>query len=149
MGIFSSIMDKLRHGPLSGFGRDKHAEAKPGTQQTQYQQPSTAQQSSSTAQPGAQPTAQPQAANAPIDIEAVMQGYAKSHGGGGNWRESIVDLLKMLDLDSSLNARKELAQELGVNAGAHGSAEQNIALHKAVMRKIAENGGKVPQSLRD
>ena len=49
-------------------------------------------------------------------------------------------VLKMLDLDSSLEARKELAQELGVNAGAHGSAEQNIALHKAVMRKLAENG---------
>jgi hypothetical protein len=145
MGIFSSIMEKLRHGPLSGFGHDKHAEAKPGTQQTQYQQPSNTQQGSTPAQP----TAQPQGANQPIDIEAVMQGYAKSHGGGGNWRESIVDLLKMLDLDSSLNARKELAQELGVNAGAHGSAEQNIALHKAVMRKIAENGGKVPQSLRD
>jgi hypothetical protein len=55
----------------------------------------------------------------------------------------------MLDIDSSLEARKELARELGVNAGAHGSAEQNIALHKAVMRKVAENGGKVPQSLRD
>jgi hypothetical protein len=145
MGIFSSIMDKLRSGPLSGFGRDKHAEAKPGAQQTQYQPSTTTQQSSTTAQP----QAQPQAANQPIDIEAVMQGYAKAKGGGGNWRESIVDLLKMLDLDSSLDARKELARELGVNAGAHGSAEQNIALHKAVMRKIAENGGKVPQSLRD
>jgi hypothetical protein len=148
MGIFSSIMEKLRHGPLSGFNRDKHAEAKPGTQQTQYQ-PSSPQQTSASAQPTSQqPTAQPQAMQ-PIDLEAVMQGYAKSHGGGGNWRESIVDLLKMLDLDSSLEARKELAKELGVNAGAHGSAEQNIALHKAVMRKISENGGKVPQSLRD
>ena len=143
MGIFSSIMEKLRHGPLSGFGRDKHAEAKAGTQQTQYQ-PSSTQQSGTTAQPQAQPQSMQ-----PIDLEAVMQGYAKSHGGGGNWRESIVDLLKMLDLDSSLNARKELAQELGVNAGAHGSAEQNIALHKAVMRKLAENGGKVPDSMRD
>ncbi|HEX5129395.1 MAG TPA: DUF3597 domain-containing protein [Usitatibacter sp.] len=149
MGIFSSIMDKLRHGPLSGFGRDKPAETKPGMQQTQYQ-PSSPQQTSTPVQPTAQPQAAPQPqAMQPIDLEAVMQGYAKSHGGGGNWRESIVDLLKMLDLDSSLEARKELARELGVNAGAHGSAEQNIALHKAVMRKIAENGGKVPQSLRD
>ena len=63
--------------------------------------------------------------------------------------DSIVDLLKLLDLDSSLDARKELAAELSVNAGAHGSAEQNIALHKAVMRKLAENGGKVPDSLKD
>ena len=137
MGIFSSIMEKLRH-PLGG----KHAEA-PHTQQTQYQ-PSTQQQGTGTT---ASPPPVPQ--QAPIDLEAVMQGYAKSHGGGGNWRESIVDLLKMLDIDSSLEARKQLATELGVNAGPAGSAEQNIALHKAVMRKVAENGGKVPQSLRD
>ena len=59
-----------------------------------------------------------------------------------------MDLLKLLDLDSSLNARKELARELDVKAGAHGSAEQNIALHKAVMRKVEENGGKVPESMK-
>jgi hypothetical protein len=74
---------------------------------------------------------------------------ASKKGGGGNYKESIVDLLKLLDLDSSLEDRKELAAELGVNAGAHGSAEQNIALHKAVMRKVAENGGKVPDSMKD
>ena len=72
MGIFSSIMDKLRSGPLGGFGRDKQAEAKPGTQQTQYQPTSTQQGTA------AQPQSQPQAANQPIDIEAVMQGYAKA-----------------------------------------------------------------------
>ena len=141
MGIFSSIMEKLRN-PLGG--RDKQAEAR--TQQTQFQ-PGTQQQGTAAPRPAQAPApAQPQQ---PIDIEAVMEGYAKAKGGGGNWRTSIVDLLKMLDIDSSLDARKELAQELGVNAGAHGSAEQNIALHKAVMRKVAENGGKVPQSLRD
>ena len=134
MGIFSSIMEKLRHGPLSGFDRQKQAETKAPPQQSQYQPSSP--QAGTASQP------QPQAQAQPIDMEAVMQGYAKSHGGGGNWRESIVDLLKMLGIDSSLEARKELANELGVNAGAHGSAEQNIALHKAVMRKIAENGGK-------
>ena len=138
MGIFSSIMEKLRRGPLGDRGQ-KQAEA-PRTQQTQYQ-PSATQHSST--------PAQPQPATQVVDIEAVMEGYAKQKGGGGNWRTSIVDLLKMLDIDSSLEARKELAKELGVNAGAHGSAEQNIALHKAVMRKVAENGGKVPASLRD
>ena len=56
---------------------------------------------------------------------------------------------KLLDLDSSLAERKELAQELGVHAGEDGSAEQNIALHKAVMQKLAENGGIVPASMRD
>jgi len=73
---------------------------------------------------------------------------AEQKKGGGNYRTSIVDLLKLLDLDSSLNARKELAQELNVHAGADGTAEQNIALHKAVMQKLAENGGKVPDSLK-
>jgi hypothetical protein len=70
-------------------------------------------------------------------------------GGGGNYRESIIDLLKLLDLDSSLAARKQLATELNVRAGDDGSAEQNIALYQAVMRKLAENGGKVPDSLRN
>ena len=133
MGIFSSILEKLRH-PLGG--------PKPTTQQTQYQPPG---QQAGTARPGQAPAAP----GAPIDMEAVMAGYAKSHGGGGNWRESIVDLLKMLDLDSDLESRKELAKELNVIAGAHGSAEQNIALHKAVLQKLKENGGKVPDSLKD
>ena len=70
-------------------------------------------------------------------------------GGGGNYQTSIVDLLKLLDLDSSLDARRELGSELGVHAGDDGTAEQNIALHKAVMAKLAENGGVVPASLRD
>jgi hypothetical protein len=128
MGFFSRIMDKLR-------GQSAPA---PGTQQQQYA-------------PG-QAAGQQGAAQAPlqnVDVDAVLASMAKQKGGGGNYRESIVDLLKLLDLDSSLDARKELAQELGVNAGAHGSAEQNIALQKAVMRKLAENGGKVPDSLKD
>jgi hypothetical protein len=85
----------------------------------------------------------------PVDVEQILESMASAKGGGGNWRTSIVDLLKLLDLDSSLDARKELASELGVNAGAHGSAEQNTALSKAVWKKLAENGGQVPASLRD
>lgn len=73
---------------------------------------------------------------------------AAAKGGGGNYQRSIVDLLKLLDLDSSLDARKELANELNVHAGADGSAEENIALHKAVMDKLAANGGIVPDDLR-
>jgi hypothetical protein len=84
-----------------------------------------------------------------IDIAAVLKDIAAKKGGGGDYKNSIVDLLKLLDLDSSLSARKELAAELGVHAGPHGSAEQNIALHKAVLKKLAENGGKVPDSLKD
>lgn len=85
----------------------------------------------------------------PVDVDQILSQMAEMKGGGGNWRTSIVDLLKLLDLDSSLDARRNLAEELGVHAGAHGSAEQNIALSKAVWRKLAENGGQVPASLRD
>ena len=132
MGIFSAILDKLR-GHAHPTPQRQAPQASP--QQTQYQQPST--------QQGGQQSIQN------VDIDKVLKDLAAKKGGGGNYRESIVDLLKLLDLDSSLDARKELAKELGVNAGAHGSAEQNIALHKAVMRKVAENGGKVPDSMKD
>ena len=134
MGIFSSIWNKITgHKP-------KAAPAAPPT-------PSA----------GATPAAPPipgvptgvGTTLPPVDVEAVLSDLAASKGGGGNWRTSIVDLLKLLDLDSSLAARKELAEELNVHAGEHGSAEQNIALSKAVWQKLAENGGQVPASLRD
>ena len=128
MGIFSAILDKLRHHGSSST---------PASTQAQAQTP---------AQPGLQGSSQSSIQN--VDIEAVLSQLASKKGGGGNYRESIVDLLKLLDLDSSLDARKELAQELNVHAGNHGSAEQNIALHKAVMAKVAENGGKVPDSMK-
>ena len=138
MGLFSAIMDKLRGHGRSSAGQQPGSQAgtAPG-QQNQYSNTAGTQQGSP--QPGAQA----------VDVEAVLTQMAAQKGGGGNWRTSIVDLLKLLDLDSSLDARKELARELNVHAGEHGSAEQNIALHKAVMRKVAENGGKVPDSLRD
>jgi hypothetical protein len=85
---------------------------------------------------------------ASVDVGAVLSQMASQKGGGGNYESSIVDLLKLLDLDSSLNVRKELANELNLHVGADGSAEENIALHHAVMQKLAENGGKVPDSLK-
>jgi hypothetical protein len=139
MGIFSNIMEKLRNGPLGGRNKDKDSNPFGNVQ-------GGSSSTASTSMPHMAPQGGPATV---VDMEAVMAAYAKQKGGGGNWKTSIVDLLKMLDIDSSLDARKELAKELNVNAGAHGSAEQNIALHKAVMRKIAENGGKVPDSLRD
>ena len=127
MGIFSSIWDRIRG----------HRKA---------ETPRAAPQPSPTPTAAPTPTALP-----PVDVEAVLQSMAEMKGeeAAGNWRTSIVDLLKLLGLDSSLEARKQLAEELGVNAGPHGSAEQNIALSKAVWRKLAENGGLVPDSLRD
>ena len=102
---------------------------------------------SPTAAPAVAPAVAPAA---PVDVQQILEEMAaKRPGGGGNWKVSIVDLLTLLGLDSSLAARKELAEELNVHAGAHGSAEQNIALYKAVMRQLQANGGKVPASLMD
>jgi len=100
------------------------------------------------AQSPATPAAPAPAPSVQVDVGAVLSEMANLKGGGGNYQTSIVDLLKLLDLDSSLDARNQLGQELGVHAGEDGSAEQNIALHKAVMAKLAENGGLVPDSLR-
>jgi len=91
-------------------------------------------------------TAKPAPA-APVDVEANLTEMAQ--GKSLNWRTSIVDLMKLLDIDSSLSNRKELAQELGYTGALDGSAEMNIWLHKATMRKLAENGGKVPAELTD
>ena len=129
MGILSSIFDKLR-------GRSSSQQQTSGAQSTHTAS------SQASGHAGQQPMLQN------VDVDKVLADMASKKGGGGNYRESIVDLLKLLDLDSSLNARKELAKELNVNAGAHGSAEQNIALHQAVMRKVAENGGKVPETMK-
>lgn len=134
MSIFGKIMDKILGRSPAAAAPAAHPTAAPA--------------------PGVAPIGRPAVAAAPaaaaVDVEAVLSQMASNApGGGGNWRTSIVDLLKLLDIDNSLADRKELAAELGVHAGEHGSAEQNIALHKAVMAKLAANGGKVPASLQD
>lgn len=130
MGLFSKIVDKIFH-------HDRVAPATPvGAAPARQPAPSAPVEASA-----------PAATPAPVDVEAVLTAMAEIDGGGGNWRTSIVDLLKLLKLDSSLDARKDLALELNVHAGEAGSAEQNIALHKAVMKKLADNGGQVPASL--
>lgn len=133
MSIFGSIMDKIFH-------HDSPAAATPAA-------------SAPAAAPAAAPAVTPAPAAAaapaaPVDVGAVLAEMASAKDGGGNYQSSIVDLLKLLDLDSSLSARKALADELGVHVGADGSAEENIALHKAVMDKLAANGGVVPDTLR-
>jgi hypothetical protein len=84
-----------------------------------------------------------------VDVEAVLNDLARSNPQKLNWRTSIVDLLKLLDLDSSLAARKELAQELHYTGDLGDSGSMNIWLHKQVMNKLAANGGKVPADLKD
>lgn len=133
MSIFGNILSKI-------FG---HGEAAKPAAIPAAAKPTVAPPTAAAPKPAAQAPAQP------VDVEAVLTQIAKAKGRPSNWQTSIVDLLTLLDLDSSLSARKELGQELGVHAGSDGSAEQNIALHKAVMKKLAENGGKVPASMRD
>ena len=83
------------------------------------------------------------------EVEAMIQKKADETGRDDyNWKQSIVDLMKLLDLDSSLTARKQLAQELGYTGALDGSAEMNIWLHKQVMAKLMASGGTVPDDLK-
>jgi hypothetical protein len=138
MSIFGKIKDAI-------FGR-KTADAG-----TRPQAPSQGGQAGGTTTgtvatapaPTTQPTAQ-------VDVEQVLKDIAASKGNPDlNYKTSIVDLLKLLGIDSSLENRKELATELGYAGALDGSAEMNIWLHKAVMRELAKNGGKVPASMTD
>ncbi len=84
-----------------------------------------------------------------FDVIANLEEIDANDGRNLNWRTSIVDLMKMLGMDASLQERKDLAMELGYTGELEGSAEMNIWLHKAVMRELAANGGKVPAELLD
>jgi hypothetical protein len=115
----------------------------------------------------AQPQAQPQAQNNPaampqikpataapaqpvdVDVDAVLADLASKNGEKLNYQSSIVDLMKLLDLDASLANRKELATELGYTGAKDGSAEMNIWLHKRVIEELEKSGGKVSAALRD
>jgi hypothetical protein len=141
MSLFNTILEKL------GLGR---AEAAP-------RPPSTAPASPApSARPAAAPVPQP-TPSAPasrpmttVDVTAQLEQRAAQNPQKLNWRTSIVDLLKLLDIDSSFAARKALATELGCPAELMGdSAKMNVWLHKTVLARIAANGGKVPQDLLD
>lgn len=101
-----------------------------------------------------QPTGAGMGATAPqpmtqVDVEQMLNEMAARSSEKLNWRTSIVDLMKLLGLDSSLGARKELAQELHYTGDTNDSAAMNVWLHRQVMNKVAANGGKVPADLRD
>ena len=83
-----------------------------------------------------------------VDVAAIMDKLAAQSKEKLDWRKSIVDLMKLLNLDSSLAARKQLAQELHFTGNTNDSASMNIWLHQQVMTKLAENGGKVPAELK-
>lgn len=89
------------------------------------------------------------AAPATVDVDAVLTQMASKNSEHLDWKKSIVDLMKLVGMDSSLQSRKELATELGYTGDKDDSATMNVWLHKQVLRKLAENGGKVPQNLLD
>ncbi|MHA6723081.1 DUF3597 domain-containing protein [Sphingomonas sp. RS2018] len=136
MGIFSKIKDAI-------FGHKPAAAPTPA--------PTAAPtQPTPTAAPAAPAPAAPAAtAQQSVDIEQVLSDIQASSGRDLNWRSSIVDLMKLVGMESSLSERKELAQELGYTGALDGSAEMNIWLHKRVMAELAKNGGKVPAAMLD
>jgi hypothetical protein len=132
MGIFGKILQKL------GIGDKDEAPAQPRP---------TATATATRTAPAAPP---PPRAIAVVDVVAQLEKRAAANPQKLNWRTSIVDLLKLLDIDSSLTARKELATELGCPPELMGdSAKMNMWLHRAVLARIAANGGNVPRELLD
>ena len=101
-----------------------------------------------TATAGAAPSSAPVAPPQSVDIAAIVDKAAAAKKEKLEWRTSIVDLMKALDIDSSLAARKELAKELGYTGDTNDSATMNVWLHKQVMSKLAANGGKLPPEIK-
>jgi len=98
--------------------------------------------------PVAESSPAPAAPPASVDVAAIVDQAAAAKGEKLEWRTSIVDLMKALDIDSSLSARKELAKELGYSGDSNDSASMNVWLHKQVMAKLAANGGKLPPDIK-
>jgi hypothetical protein len=141
VSIFGNIMSKI-------FGHAASA-ATPtsGAAPTQAGAGSSAAPSASSATSTAAPGASG-GAKQNVDVGAVLDGLASKNSQKLDWKHSIVDMMKLLDMDSSLSARKELASELHYSGDTNDSAAMNIWLHKQVMQKLAENGGKIPDDLK-
>jgi Domain of unknown function (DUF3597) len=134
MGLFNNLMSKI-------FGHATSATATAPGAQTQ---------SATAPEQQAQAPAAPAAAVAPppvVDVTAILNDLAKKNPEKLDWKRSIVDLMKLVGMDSSFAARKQLAEELHYTGDPNDSASMNIWLHKEVLRKLAANGGKVPQEL--
>lgn len=134
MGIFSNIMAKI-------MGHEARAAESQVNAAVAANAPADGAQTSAAAGAGAAATAQP------VDVEAVLEGMASTNSQKLDWRNSIVDLMKLVGIDSGLSARKTLAQELGYTGSTDDTATMNVWLHKEVMRQLAANGGKVPANL--
>jgi len=152
VSIFGSIL-----GAIFGHAQQQSTpQSQPTGQQAHPQAPqgkaapSTQQAHAAPQQQAKAGTPPPQAAKPqqPVDVEAVLNKRQADKHANLDWEHSIVDMMKLLDLDSSLSARQELAKELHYTGDLHDSAAMNIWLHKQVMAKLAENGGKVPDNLK-
>ena len=143
MSIFGKLVSAI-------FGSSHAPEPAPTSAPTSWSP--SAPKPASPAAPTSSPTAgAPAATGKPMsraELEELIKKTASAQQEELNWRESIVDLMKLFKLDSSLGARKELAKELGYTGALDGSAEMNVWLHKQVMTKLAESGGKVPEHLK-
>ena len=141
MSVLNSIMTKIfGHGSSNtGTAHDAAPVAAPSAMPPA--------EAASAQKPVAVPSANP--TNQAVDVEATLSDMAAKAGQPLNWRTSIVDLMKLLGLDSSLDNRKALASELRYDGDPNDSAAMNMWLHKQVMAKLAENGGKVPADLRN
>jgi hypothetical protein len=136
MSIFGNIMSSI-------FGHAKAASA-----QSSSTAPGKPSGPSTTSTSATKTAAAPAGAKTQVDVAAVLTELASKKKEKLDWRHSIVDLMKVLDLDSSLSARKELAKELNYTGQTKDTAAMNVWLQKQVMVKLAENGGKVPNSLK-
>lgn len=152
--ILGGIWDRAKSGP-GGHSKPKAAPegAQPRIQPQVQPQAQTQAQAPAQPHPQAQPAPAPAAQAAPsvqvVDIEEVLDGLNAERDQKLNWRSSIVDLMKLVGLESSLSERKELADELGYTGDKSDSAAMNIWLHKQVLKKLQDNGGKVPADLAD
>ena len=136
MGLFKAILSKL------GFG---HPDASAPTPAPTTATTASTLPADAPAPPQATPTV---TAVSEVDVVAKLDGLAAANPQKLNWKVSIVDLLKLLDLDSSFDSRKNLATELGCPAALmNDSAQMNMWLHKAVLQKLAQNGGNIPKDL--
>jgi len=147
MGLFNNLMSKIfGHAAPAAAKGPQTAAAPPTASGTQA---AAASATATGTQTAAVTATQPAAVAAPpvVDVAAVLNDMAKNNPEKLDWRKSIVDLMKLVGMDSSLGARKQLATELHYTGDTNDSASMNVWLHKQVLVKLAENGGKVPPEL--
>ena len=144
MGLLSNLMSKIFGHPSATVAATGGASAAPAAAAPA---PASASAQPASAPAAAPPPAAPAAPARVVDVAAILDGFAANNPEKLDWKKSIVDLMKLVGMDSSFKARKQLAQELNYTGDPNDSASMNVWLHKQVLIKIAENGGKVPQEL--